>query len=824
LRFLWRLFLAFVHITLLAVVLLAVAAFVGYRMYVPDLLEGLPAPEAIGKHRPAETTQIFARDGRTLLFELVDPQSGRRTVVPFERIPQVIKDATIAVEDANFRQNPGVDVRGIVRAIWLNYQAQDVVSGGSTITQQLVRGVLMTEEERTSVSFRRKLREAILAYKVTNQYSKDQILGIYLNEVYYGNQAYGIEAAAQAYFNKHVWELSVPEATLIAGLPQSPTDLDPYTNFEGAKGRQKLVLDLMVKYGYMSRAEADKVYATEVELKPRTTNLVAPHFVFYVRQLLEQRYGPDMLYRGGLRVVTTLDTYWQGEAQRIVRERVAELRERNATNASVVLLSSDNQVLAMVGSADYNDKAIDGQVNVALAERQPGSALKPIVYAAAMRRDWTAATVIWDEPVEYPMAGGGVYAPQNYDNSWHGPQRLRMALANSLNIPAVKAIEYVGVDTFVEQAHEMGITTLNDPSKYGLALALGAGEVRLLDLTNAYSTLRNSGRFHEPVPILKVVDSRGAVLQSKPTEPGRQALGERGEQIAYLMTDILSDNAARQYIFGPENVMELSDGRPAAVKTGTSNEWRDAWTVGYTPEVTVGVWVGNSDNSEMAEIAGVNGSGVIWRDVMDLFNKGRPVREFTRPPGIAEVDICAHTGGLAGEACPAPMKELFIAGTEPVTPDITIQKVRVAGDGSCLPAPYTPSSEIREASFRIYPPEFRRWAASAGVAQPPTEPCPPPQAAGPLSAISQPGASAVVSGTQVFVQGTARGPYVLEFGAGASPGSWQTVNQGTAEVQGSLLGVWRVADLAPGEYTLRLRVTPPGGQPTEARTTVRVRR
>ena len=308
-----------------------------------------------------------------------------------------------------------------------------------------MRRVLLPPSEGTSLTYERKLREAILAYQVSREYSKDQILSVYLNEVYYGNQAYGVEAAAQGYFGKHVWELSLAEASLIAGLPQSPTALDPFHNLEGAKERQRVTLNQMVKNGYVTPQQAIDAFNAPLNLVPPASDILAPHFVFYVREVLEQRYGADMLYRGGLRVVTTLDPRWQAEAQRIAMQHIAELAPRNATNASVMMMAPDGQILAMLGSVDYNNPAIDGQVNVALSPRQPGSALKPIVYAAAMQRGWTPATVIWDTPVSFPGVNGGPsYEPLNYDNSFHGPMRLRMALANSLNIPAVKALEFVG--------------------------------------------------------------------------------------------------------------------------------------------------------------------------------------------------------------------------------------------------------------------------------------------------------------------------------------------------------------------------------------------
>lgn len=810
-HFLVRLLLAAIKLAVIAgLSMLALGVWLFYA-YGSDL----PDPQQMGRYHPFETTRIYARDGQTLLFELTDAAVGKRTVVSLDRIPDSLKNATISVEDAGFYENPGVDLRGIIRALWLNY-SQDCnatdcppVSGGSTITQQLVRNVLFTEEERTDISYKRKLREAILAYRVNNEYSKDQILSLYLNEVYYGNQAYGVEAAAQSYFGKSVWDLSMAEATLIAGLPQSPTVLNPFVNMPGAKARQQVTLNLMVKSGYITRQEAAQIFDTPVQLVQQNSNIIAPHFVYYVRDLLEQRYGPEVLYNGGLRVTTSLDVHWQQEAQRIASERMGELMQRNASNASVVMMAPDGQVLAMLGSVNFADPSIDGQVNVALSPRQPGSALKPIVYAAAMQRGWTPATVIWDVPSKFNIGDGTFYEPMNYDNSWHGPQRLRMALANSLNIPAVKALEYVGVNNFVQVASQMGITTFTNPANYGLAMALGSNEVRLLDLTTAYNTFNNAGRYRAPVSILKVVNGRGEVLESWTPGPGRQVLGAQGEQISYLISNMLSDNNARHYMFGPNNVMEMPDGRPVAVKTGTSNDYRDSWAVGYTPEITIGVWVGNSDNTAMDEIAGANGAGTIWRNLMLSFNTDRPVVEFARPNGVVEAAICTDTGALASDACPRTTNEVFVAGSEPRAPNVSYQTVRVAGDGSCLAASYTPASEIREESFALYPPEFRDWAVRAGVPQPPTEFCPPPSANidTTLAQLNQPSATGVITSAQVFLSGTARGSYVLDAGMGREPSNWQVISEGSTPILNGLIGVWVVSGLPPGEYTVRLRVS-----------------
>lgn len=815
LAFFVRLALAAVKLTLLVALTGVAGAMWVYYRYGSDL----PDPQRISAHRSFETTRIYASDGTTLLYELVGPQDGRRTPVPFEQIPQVLKDATIAVEDAGFYENPGVDLRGIIRAALQNYRSGEIVSGASTITMQLVDNILLPPEEQGAQSYERKLREAILAYRVSREYGKDQILNIYLNEVYYGAQAYGVEAAAQAYFSKHVSELTPAEATLIAGLPQSPTTYNPFTDMAAARARQKVTLGLMAEHGFLTRAEAEHIYAEPIVLAPPRTDLIAPHFVFYVRDQLERTYGPDLLYRAGLRVVTSIDLGWQAEAQRIAQEQVAGLASRNASNAAAVMLAPDGRILAMVGSVDYN--APDGQVNVALAPRQPGSALKPFIYAAALQRGWTPATVIWDTPSRWVSADGAAYEPKNYDNAFHGPMRLRMALANSLNIPAVKALEHVGVEPFVEQMSRLGVTTFDDPSRFGLAMALGSNEVRLLELAGAYNALRG-GRYVAPVSVLKVTNSRGEVLERWQPARGAPAFGPQSEQVAHLVTSILSDNQARHYMFGRGNVMELPD-VIAAAKTGTSNDFRDSWAMGYTTDVTVGVWVGNNDSSPMAEVAGANGAGQIWRELMLRYHMGRPPVPFPRPAGVEEIPVCADTGGRAGpgSGCPRPINELFVAGTGPAEVDVSYQTVRVGGDGSCLAASYTPAAEVRELQFPLYPPEFRDWAAR-NAPQPPTQVCPPPAAPSEAVALLNPiGASGQVTTTQVFVSGVARGPFALEVGPGAQPAQWQLIGQNTLPVNGGLLGVWSTAGLGPGDYTLRLRVTTPEGFSVSTTQTVR---
>ncbi|HEY0605452.1 MAG TPA: PBP1A family penicillin-binding protein [Herpetosiphonaceae bacterium] len=809
-------FLRLCEVALLGVLVAGVVGLALYRYYSRDL----PDPSQLATHRPFETTRIYARDGQTLLYEVFD--DGQRTVVPLDQVPWAVKAATIAVEDAQFFENPGVDLRGIVRALWLNRSGQ-IMSGASTITQQVARNVLLSPEERVDQSYSRKIREAILAFHLSRQYSKEQILSFYLNEVYYGNMAYGIEAAAQSYFSKPARDLNLAEASLLAGLVQSPSELNPFTNPEAAKARQKIVLDLMARQGRITRQQADAALAQQLTLRPSSVNIRSPHWVFYVLDQLEQQYGADMLRRGGLRVVTTLDPAIQQIAEEAARNRIAEIQSQNATNAAVVVIDpKTSEILAMVGSVDYNNTAIDGQVNVATAARQPGSALKPIVYATAMMQPngWTPATVIWDVPLNV-----NGYQPVNYDNRFHGPQRLRLALANSFNIPAVKALQFVGVDAFLDLAHAMGITTLQDRDLYGLAVALGAGEVKLIDLTTAYTTFANGGLARPSVSILRVSTNHGEVLYSYKPPAGNQVLGPYGEAIAYLVSSILSDNDARTPMFGPNSVMRLKDDRPAAVKTGTTDDFRDAWAVGYTPDLVVGVWVGNSDNSQMAEVAGSVGGGSIWRDIMERTHENKPPEEFVRPPNVKEAQICRSTG-LIANGCADAVAEYFVDGTEPKPQPGQYITVTVGGDGSCLATDLTPPSERRQRSFLLPPPEARNWTGEL----PPTKPCgAPPSADGTgtpdspdvVAAIESPSAGATV-GSTISVKGSAAGAYTLSYGAGAQPGSWTTITTAPGGVSHALLGIWNTDALPSGVYTLQLEVSLPGNPTQTARTSVRI--
>ncbi|GAC1550247.1 MAG: PBP1A family penicillin-binding protein [Herpetosiphon sp.] len=780
----------------------------------------LPDPATLATHRPSETTRIYARDGQTLLYQIFD--DGQRTVVPLSDIPWGMQAATVAVEDANFISNPGIDLRGVVRALYLNRTGQ-IVSGGSTITQQLVRNVLLSPEERTQQSFRRKVREAILAFRLSRSFSKEQVLSLYLNEVYYGNLSYGVEAAAQGYFGKSVRDLSMGEAALLAGLPQSPTDLNPLNDLPAARVRQHTVLQLMVKQGLLNQDQATSAAAEELHLKPQTLNITYPHWVWYIRDMLEKQYGHALVSRGGLRVVTTLDPAVQAVAEQAARQHIADLLPQHATNAAVVIIDpATNEILAMVGSIDYNNRTISGQVNVALAPRQPGSALKPLIYAAALAGGWNPATIIWDVPTTF--AGG--YTPQNYDNTFHGPQRLRTALAGSLNIPAIKTLQFVGLDRFLTLAHRMGITTLNDRERYGLAISLGGGEVKLIDLTTAYTTLANGGDFRPPAALLRVTTGHGEVLWNYQRPAGEPVLGRNGPQVSYQIADILSDNAARTPIFGPNSILRLPGDRPAAVKTGTSNDYRDSWAVGWTPDLVVGVWVGNSDNTPMQQVAGANGAGKIWNTIMQRTHVAKPPQPFVRPDGLEDARICSTTG-LPDPTCTTPITEHFIVGTTPTASAPGTLSVTVAGDGGCLASDSTPLSERRQQTFLQIPADAVAWARTAKIPQPPTIAC----VSAPNPAASMPAAQAVVGlrltagariGGTVEVLGDAAGQYVLDVGRGAAPASWNIINTGSGPVDGGWLATWDTVALEAGTYTLRLRVSLPGSPEQQHTVTIEV--
>ncbi len=679
------------------------------------LLVFAPPPPSPYARLVADSTKIYDRHGR-LLYEVALPQEGTHTYLSLDEMSPPLRQATIATEDASFYRNPGFDVFALSRALVQNLRAGEVMTGGSTITQQLVRNLYLSPEERSSQSIQRKVRETILAFRLTRHLSKDKILELYLNQVYYGNLAYGIEAAAQTYFGKSARHLDLAEASLLAGLPQSPARQDPLANLPAAKARQATVLSLMADAAYVSREEASAALAEPLRFHKTPFPIQAPHFVSYVRGLLEERFGADRVDRGGLRVYTTLDLSLQTTAEALVQRQVAALGEHDVSNGALVALDpGTGQIKAMVGSADYFSEEIDGQVNMALAARQPGSSFKPITYATALERGYTAATPLTDVRTAFLTRKGELYVPQNYDGTFHGLVSMRYALASSYNVPAVQMMDRIGVDAVLRLARDLGITTLGDTSRFDLSLTLGGGEVRLLDLTAVYAALAAGGLRRDPVAILRVEDASGRVLYEWQPAPDQPVLSP---QTAYILTDILADNAARTPGFGEDSPLRLS--RPAAVKTGTTTDFHDNWTLGYTPSLVTGVWVGNADNQPMRQVSGVEGAAPIWHAFMEEALKAEPPQDFPRPDGLVDVEICEPTGLRPGPWCLQPRREVFAAGTEPTASETYYRALPVcATTGNLATASCPPERQVQRV-FIFPPPEAIPWAREAGLPLAPT--------------------------------------------------------------------------------------------------------
>ncbi|MEO1288403.1 MAG: transglycosylase domain-containing protein, partial [Chloroflexota bacterium] len=569
------------------------------------VFHGLPALNQIDAGLALPSTRIYDRHG-ALLYEILPPEQGRNRVIPLEQIPDVCINATIAVEDANYWRHVGVDPVGIVRAAWINVSGGEIIAGGSTITQQTARLLLLDNEERAERTVRRKLREMVLAIQLQNRYSKEHVLELYLNQVYFGNLAYGIEAAAQTYFHKSAPDLSTAECALLAGIIQNPVLHDPLSNLDGALVRQEVALDLMVQRAYLTQGEAESARTDQLQFGSTRFPIEAPHFVMTVWQQLQEDY-PDALFNRGLDVVTTLDLGWQRTAEETVTYQLGLLNtdedgfvSANANNAAVIALDPfTGQVLTMLGSPDYFDESIDGAVNATLANRQPGSTLKPFTYALAMNPEssapYTPATVLLDVETPFVTSRLESYTPGNFALVEHGPVSIREALGSSYNIPAVIALEHVGVENFIEFVADAGLDSLASAPSLDLAVTLGGGEVRLIDLAQAYSIFPNGGYRIEPTFLLNVTTRDGEVLYTY--QDPRLEHRVLDERVAWLITDMLSDNQARIPSFGLNSSLQI--GRPAAAKTGTTTDFRDNWVMGYTPNLVVGVWVGNADNTPM---------------------------------------------------------------------------------------------------------------------------------------------------------------------------------------------------------------------------------
>ncbi|MDO8581533.1 MAG: PBP1A family penicillin-binding protein [bacterium] len=595
----------------------------------------LPDPERIATRRVAESTKIYDRTGKILLYEIHGGE--KRTRIKLGDLPSHIKWATIVAEDDAFYQHGGIDVKGIIRAVFVDILRGGKVQGGSTITQQFIKNSVLTNEK----TYARKLKELILAFEIERRFSKDQILEMYLNEIGYGGATYGIEAASNYFFGKSAKDTTIAEAALLASLPKAPTYYSPYGKHrDELLGRQNYILKRLYEKQYITNDEYEKAKKdTAIVIRPREQNMLAPHFVLWVREQLIEKYGEKLLEEGGLKVTTTLDM----DKQKIAEEAITKIAKQNekdwkAKNAALVALDAvTGQILTMVGSRDYFDTKNDGNVNVVLRSRQPGSSFKPIVYTAAFEKGYTPETLLFDVVTTFPTDVEGEYIPHNYDDKEHGVVSMRQALAGSLNIPAVKTIYLTGLPRVLDLAERLGYTTLGDRSRFGLSLVLGGGEVTLLEHASAFSVFAREGIRHTTASLLKVEDRDGATLEEWTPNDGARVLDEN---TARLTTSILSDNNARAYIFGQKNYLTLPD-RPVAAKTGTTNDYRDAWTIGFTPSLVTGVWVGNNDNSAMKK--GADGSKIaapIWNMFMQKALAKSPKESFTPPlPNDAEKSI-----------------------------------------------------------------------------------------------------------------------------------------------------------------------------------------
>ncbi|MGI6379758.1 MAG: penicillin-binding protein 1C [Anaerolineae bacterium] len=674
----------------------------------------LPA-ELVLSTSPTPVGLITAKDGRPL-FQIIDQQGGIHRPLTKGELPEALCHAVVATEDARFYRHPGVDPWAIVRAAYANVTSGRIVSGASTITQQAARNLFMTPEERQQRSVARKVREAILALRLERTLSKDEILLLYLNSTAYGRLATGVAAAAEAYFGKPVADLSLAESAFLAGLPQAPGHYDPDRDLATALARQRTVLDLMVAAGYVTQEQAEQAAGEPLQFAPYHLTMEAPHFAIMVREQVGRLVSAEELARGGLVVRTTLDLDLQRAAEGVVRRQLAELNQpepgspqRVVNHAAVLVLDTDDgAVRALVGSPDYTE-ATHGAINAVLASRQPGSAIKPLLYLAAFERGYLPSTMLLDVQASYQAADGAPYTPENYDLRYHGPVSARTALACSYNAAAVSLADQVGVDALVDVGRRLGIRSWEQLAVRDLALALGAGELTLWELAQAYGVLARAGTLVPTYVIESIHADDGRLLyQAGLPAPVRVV----DAQAAYLVSHVLADEAARAPAFGIGGVLSLPF--EAAVKTGTTTDWRDNWTVGYSAAHVVGVWVGNADGTPMAHATGITGAAPIWREVM-LAGHPRDPGPLLRPDGLEKVAVCALSGQLPGPGCVHRRVELFPAGQVPVeTCDL---HVVVAYDrlNGALAGSDTPPERIGHRTVTRWPVEALAWAQDEGL-------------------------------------------------------------------------------------------------------------
>ncbi|MHC1770782.1 MAG: transglycosylase domain-containing protein [Flexilinea sp.] len=823
-----------------------------------------------------ETTRILDREGN-LLYEIIDPNAGRRDYVTLDNVSPFVVAATIATEDKDFYNHPGFDITAIVRALIQNIKSGSTVSGASTITQQLARNLLLSPEERSKRSIMRKTKEIFLAAEITRRYSKNQILELYLNENYYSNFAYGIEAAAQTYFGIPAKYLDLSQSAFLAGLPQAPGIYDVFTNYDATIERQKSVLLLIyilskeqscIKVGNSD----DKVCVDEVmidnAIKEIETNdfeqtdfkMKYPHWVNYIRSILENEYGAQTIYRSGFTVYTTIDPTLQDLAQQSLSDQISGMSVNDANNGAMVVIKPDTgEILAMVGSPDFSDQENSGQVNMAVSPRQPGSSIKPFIYAAAFERGWTPATLIWDVPTDFSPTGdpdeltySQAYTPVNYDGIFHGPVLLRDALANSYNIPAVKALDYVQIydnpateneEGFIAFAKRMHLSSLDKPD-YGLSLALGGGEVTLLEMTNAFGIFANNGAYLPATAIKKILNNKDEVIYENQIPEKEQVLQE---EFAYQINSILSDSTARSPMFGSDSVLNLSF--DAAVKTGTTNDYRDNWTIGYTPDLVTGVWIGNADYTPMFETTGISGAAPVWASFMEnaeyIVSNNMPTA-FKKPSGIVDMTICSISGAEPSQYCPEYKNEIFAYFQPPINNSEDIWKIAKINTWTGLLANEYCTDNTTEAMtlnvkdiwarrWLLTTQEGHEWASSMNFLNTnrtllftPEKACD-IQNTNPIISFAN-----ITEGMEIkdntidiyAVVNSAEGiqSFSLEFGKGNDPKEWYVITNGINQqiYNPEKIGEWKMDGLENGEYTLRIYVTSPSETYAERKVTVRL--
>ena len=835
----------------------AAAAYTVYRGFADDLVE----PDAIvDTQRSLGTSRIFDRGGAggALLFEFADPLTGLNDPVRLSEVSRYMIDATVAMEDASFWENDGINLRGLARAAWENFGVGSAEflggSGGSSITQQLVKNVLIPVEERSGRTLDRvrgKIKETILAVELTDEYSKEQILEWYLNSIFYGNFSYGIGAASQRYFGKPPSELTLAEAAMLAGLPQAPSLYNPIEHFERGKRRQAAVLDAMARQGYITPTEAEIAKLAPLQFDSKEFQIAAPHFVLYVRDelvaLCEQGQIPvpdsvadceGLLSNGGLRITTSLDMRLQRRAERELELGIASFeQETRARNGALVVIDpAAGEIRAMVGSRDFFAEEIDGQVNLATALHSPGSSIKPLTYLAAFQLDpraWHPGTVIWDVPTRWEEFDGAVFEPSNFDARFRGPVTLRSALANSMNIPAFRVAAQLGTPYLLDTLHRLGITTMRDPADYGPSITLGGGEVSLLDMTYAYAAVSQNGvmrgqptlrdlpagyRDLDPVAILEVRDARGQIVY-RFEQPDQRAVAR--PQQSYQITHILSDNQARSLLYGLNSNLALD--RPAAAKTGTAgdpgqNDVRiDYWTIGYTPQLTVGVWVGNADNEPMTGGSSSRTAGLIWRNLMLAAHADLEVAQFEPPAGMVSSEIYApqlptwRGQGDLRNGCERVVSELFISPrvVPPLENGVCVQ---AALDQRTLQAatPAAPAAFVSEGHWLQPPaddPAAAAWLRENHVAW--LRPGSTTEADAPLR-LDSPLDGAMVARGALLVTGRAASTEQQRWSLTAQRIAAQDdpilIAERDDAVESGLLARWDTAALPAGVYALRLTV------------------